>query len=102
MKNAIFHCPCEKESSDLVPAHKGEIKGSVSLLVVFSQFVWAQSKVRHNWSLAFHLLARPMSSLECLRLDAPEERMSSSMPAKKSLEFVVRLLELYTIDVPKV
>jgi hypothetical protein len=62
MKKAIFHCPCEKESSDLVPAHKGEMKGSVVLLVVFSQFVWAQSTVRRNWSLAGHLLARLMSS----------------------------------------
>jgi hypothetical protein len=43
-----------------------------------------------------------MSSQECPGLDAPEERMSSSMPAKKTLEFVVRLLELYIIDVPKV
>jgi hypothetical protein len=102
MKNAIFHCPCEKEFSDLVPAHKGEMKGSVVLLVVFSQFMWAQRKVRRYWSLAGHLLARLMSSQECPRLDAPEEQMSSSMPAKKSLEFVVRLLELYTIDVPKV
>jgi len=102
MKNAIFHCSCEKESSDLVPAPKGEMKGSAVLLVVFSQFVWAQSTVRRNWSLAGHLLARLMSSQECPGLDAPEERMSSSMPTKKSLEFVVRLLELYTIDVPKV
>jgi hypothetical protein len=102
MKNIIFYCPCEKESSDLAPAHKGEMKGSVVLLVLFSQFVWAQSTVRRNWSLAGHLLARLMSSQECPRLDAPEERISPSMPAIKSLKFVVRLLELYNIDVPKV
>jgi hypothetical protein len=39
MKNAIFHCPCEKESSDLVPAHKGKccFVGSVLRICVGSK-----------------------------------------------------------------